>query len=186
MSVNKVILIGNVGKDPEIRYLESGVAVARLPLATSEVYKNKEGEKISNTDWHNIVLWRGLAEIAEKYIKKGSQLYIEGRIKTRSYTDRDGNVKYTTEIIGDNMQMLGKRSDDSSYAPSSSSEKSQAESNYEQSEASSSSQSTSTPQQNKPESGISAASTNADNSDYPTHEEKDTMDEGGEPDDLPF
>lgn len=112
MSVNKVILVGNVGKDPETRYLEGGTVVTRFPLATSEVYRNRDGEKITNTEWHNIVLWRGLAEVAEKYVKKGSQLYIEGRIRNRSYTDKEGNTRYTTDIIGDNMQMLGKRSDD--------------------------------------------------------------------------
>lgn len=111
MSVNKVILIGNVGKDPETRHLEGGNTVSKFSLATSEVYKNKEGEKITNTEWHNIVLWKGLAEIAEKYVKKGSQLYIEGRIRTRSYTDQDNNTKYITEIIGDSMQMLGKKSE---------------------------------------------------------------------------
>jgi single-strand DNA-binding protein len=116
MSVNKVILVGNVGKDPEIRFLEGGTAVCKFSLATSEVYKNRDGEKISTTEWHNIVLWRGLAEIAEKYVKKGSQLYIEGRIKTRSYTDKDGNTKYITEIVGDSMQMLGKRNDEPSTA----------------------------------------------------------------------
>jgi single-strand DNA-binding protein len=112
MSVNKVILVGNVGKDPETRYLEGGTAVCSFPLATSETYRNRDGEKITNTEWHNVVLWRGLAEVAEKYVKKGSQLYIEGRIRTRSWDDRDGNKRYTTEIVGDNMQMLGKRSDD--------------------------------------------------------------------------
>ena len=111
MSVNKVILIGNVGKDPEVRYLESGVAVAKFPFATSESYKNKNNEKVTNTEWHNIVLWRALAELAEKYIKKGSQLYIEGRIKTRSYDDKEGNKKYITEIYGDTVQLLGRRSD---------------------------------------------------------------------------
>jgi single-strand DNA-binding protein len=113
MSVNKVILVGNVGKDPETRYLEGGTVVTRFSLATSEVYRNRDGEKITNTEWHNIVLWRGLAEVAEKYVKKGSQLYIEGRIRNRSYTDKEGNTRYTTDIIGDNMQMLGKRSDES-------------------------------------------------------------------------
>jgi single-strand DNA-binding protein len=111
MSVNKVILVGNVGKDPETRHLEGGNTVSKFSLATSEVYKNKEGEKITNTEWHNIVLWKGLAEIAEKYVKKGSQLYIEGRIRTRSYTDQDNNTRYVTEIIGDSMQMLGKRAE---------------------------------------------------------------------------
>lgn len=112
MSVNKVILVGNVGKDPETRHLESGATVTRFPFATSEVYRNKEGEKVTNTDWHNVVLWRNLAEIADKYVKKGSQLYIEGRIKTRSYTDKDGITKYVTEIVGDNLQLLGRRGDD--------------------------------------------------------------------------
>lgn len=113
MSVNKVILVGNVGKDPETRYLEGGTAVCSFSLATSETYRNRDGEKITNTEWHNVVLWRGLAEIAEKYVKKGSQLYIEGRIRTRSWDDRDGNKRYTTEVVGDNMQMLGKKSDES-------------------------------------------------------------------------
>jgi len=79
MSINKVILVGNVGKDPEVRYLDSGVAVANFPFATSETYKNKQGEKVTNTEWHNIVMWRGLAEVVEKYVNKGSQLYIEGK-----------------------------------------------------------------------------------------------------------
>jgi len=113
MSINKVILVGNVGKDPEIRYLEGGTAVCSFPLATSESYKNRDGEKITNTEWHNIVLWRGLAEIAEKYVKKGAQLYIEGRIRTRSWDDKEGNKRYTTEIIADNMQMLGRKPNES-------------------------------------------------------------------------
>ena len=112
MSVNKVILVGNVGKDPETRYLEGGAAVSKFSMATSETYRNKDGERVTTTEWHNVVLWRGLAEVAEKYVKKGSLLFIEGRIKTRSYTDSDGNTKYITEIIGDNMQMLGKKSND--------------------------------------------------------------------------
>ena len=113
MSVNKVILVGNVGKDPETRYLEGGTAVCSFPLATSETYRNRDGEKVTNTEWHNVVLWRGLAEVAEKYVRKGSQLFIEGRIRTRSWDDREGNKRYTTEIVGDNMQMLGKRPDES-------------------------------------------------------------------------
>lgn len=122
MSVNKVILVGNVGKDPEVRHLDSGVAVANLPLATSETYTAKNGDKVTTTEWHNIVLWRGLAEVAEKYVKKGKQLYIEGRIRSRSYDDKDGIKRYITEIYADTMQMLGSRSDnqqnegkDSSY-----------------------------------------------------------------------
>jgi single-strand DNA-binding protein len=111
MSVNKVILVGNVGKDPEVRYVDSNIAVAKFTLATSETYKNKNGEIQKNTEWHNIVLWRGLAQIAEKYVKKGSQLYIEGKIRTRSYDDKEGVKKYITEIVGDNMTLLGKRED---------------------------------------------------------------------------
>jgi len=107
--VNKVILIGNLGKDPEVRYLDSGVAVANFSLATTEKYKNKEGERVSQTEWHNIVLWRGLAEIAEKWLKKGSSVFIEGKIRTRKWEDKDGNTRYNTEILADNMTMLGKK-----------------------------------------------------------------------------
>ena len=105
--VNKVILIGNLGKDPEVRYLDNGVAVANFSLATTENYKNKEGERVSQTEWHNIVLWRGLAEVAEKWLKKGSSVYVEGKIRTRKWEDKDGNTRYSTEILGDNMTMLG-------------------------------------------------------------------------------
>jgi single-strand DNA-binding protein len=114
MSVNKVILVGNVGKDPEVRYLENNVAVARFSLATSETYKNKNGEKVTNTEWHNIVAWRGLAEIAEKYVKKGAQLYIEGKLQTRAWDDKEGKKHYTTEVLADNFQMLGRKPEDSS------------------------------------------------------------------------
>ena len=112
--VNKVILIGNLGKDPEVRYLEGGTAVANFSLATSESYKNKNGEVITSTEWHNVVLWRGLAEISEKYLKKGSKIYVEGKLRTRSWQDQDGNNRYTTVIIGDNMTMLGGRPEGSS------------------------------------------------------------------------
>ncbi len=112
MSVNKVILVGNVGKDPETRYLDESTAITKFPMATSETYKNRAGERVSTTEWHNIVLWRGLAQVAEKYVKKGTQIYIEGRIKTRSYDDADGNKKYITEIVGDQMQLLGRRPDE--------------------------------------------------------------------------
>jgi single-strand DNA-binding protein len=108
MSVNKVILVGNVGRDPEIRHLDKGVSVARFSLATTENYTSKTGEKVSNTEWHNIVAWRGLAEVMEKYVKKGSQLYIEGRLRTNSY-EKDGVKHYTTEINADTIQLLGKR-----------------------------------------------------------------------------
>ena len=118
MSVNKVILIGNVGKDPEVRYLDNNLPICKLSLATSEVYKNKAGEKVTTTEWHNVILWRGLAEVAEKYVKKGSQVYIEGRIRTRSYDDKDKVKRYTTEIVADVMQLLGKRTDESgAHAP---------------------------------------------------------------------
>jgi len=117
--VNKVILIGNLGKDPEVRYLDSGVAVANFSLATTENYKNKEGERVSQTEWHNIVLWRGLAEVAEKWLKKGSSVYVEGKIRNRKWEDKEGNTRYTTEILGDNITMLGKKNDNSSDAPES-------------------------------------------------------------------
>ncbi|OQA01760.1 MAG: Single-stranded DNA-binding protein [Bacteroidetes bacterium ADurb.Bin408] len=109
IGVNRVILIGNLGRDPEIRQLESGTKVATFSLATTESYKNKEGNKIDQTEWHNIVLWRGLAEVAEKHLKKGNTIYIEGKIRTRSWDDKDGNKRYTTEIVGDNITMLGGR-----------------------------------------------------------------------------
>ena len=109
--VNKVILIGNVGGDPDVKYLEGGVAVARFSLATSEVYNNKNGERVTQTEWHNIVLWRNLAQIAEKYVRKGMMLYIEGRIRTRSWDDQNGVKRYTTEIYGDNFQMLSRKQD---------------------------------------------------------------------------
>jgi len=109
--VNKAILVGNLGKDPEVRHLESGAAVANFSLATSESYKDKtSGERKTITEWHNIVLWRGLAEVAEKYLKKGDSVYIEGKIRSRQWDDKDGNTRYTTEIVGDNMVMLGGRS----------------------------------------------------------------------------
>jgi len=109
MSINKVILVGNVGKDPVVRYFDKGVAKASFPLATSETYTNQQGETITSTEWHNIVLWRALAEVAEKTVKKGSQLYIVGKIKTRSYVDKDGNNKYITEILGDTLVLLEKK-----------------------------------------------------------------------------
>lgn len=115
--VNKVILIGNVGGDPDVRYLDGGVAVARFSLATTEVYNNKNGERVSQTEWHNIVLWRNLAQVAEKYVKKGMTLYIEGRLRTRSWDDQNGVKRYTTEIYGDSMQMLSRKQDSYEKAP---------------------------------------------------------------------
>ncbi len=118
--VNKVILIGNLGKDPEIQNFDKGVKKAAFSLATSETYRNREGVEIEQTEWHNIILWRGLAEVAEKYLKKGSQVYIEGRIRSRSY-EKDGQKRFITEIEGDTLNMLGSRSnaEQSPYSPSS-------------------------------------------------------------------
>lgn len=112
MSLNKVQLIGNVGKDPEVRYLDSGVAVATFSLATTERgYTLANGTQVpERTEWHNIVLWRGLAETAEKYVRKGDKLYIEGKIRSRSYDDQNGVKRYIVEIFGDNMEMLTSRS----------------------------------------------------------------------------
>ena len=111
MSLNKVQLIGNVGKDPEVRYLDNHVAVATFPLATTEKgYTLANGTQVpERTEWHNIVLWRGLAEVAEKYVHKGDKLYIEGKIRSRSYDDQNGIKRYVVEIFGDNMEMLSSR-----------------------------------------------------------------------------
>ena len=106
--VNKVILLGNLGKDPEVRRLDDGRGVANFSLATSETYKNKSGEKVTNTEWHNIVLWSPLADIAENYLKKGSQVYIEGKISNRSYEDKDGVKKYISEVVGREITLLGR------------------------------------------------------------------------------
>ena len=107
--LNKVQLIGNLGKDPEINLLEGNIQVAKFTLATTETYRNKTGELITDTEWHNIVLWRGLAEIAAKYLVKGSLVYIEGKLKTRHYDDKEGVRKYVTEIVADEMIMLEKK-----------------------------------------------------------------------------
>ena len=105
--MNKAILVGNLGKDPEMRYTPNGVPVCSFPMATSETYKDRNsGERITQTEWHNIVIWRGMAETAEKFLKKGSQVYIEGKIKTRSWEDQQGQKRYTTEIVADVMQLL--------------------------------------------------------------------------------
>ncbi len=105
--VNKVILLGNLGKDPEIRTLESGTKLARISVATNDYFKNKSGETIERTEWHNVILWRQRADIAEKFLQKGSQVYIEGRLQTRQWDDKDGNKRYTTEIIADVLNMVG-------------------------------------------------------------------------------
>ena len=106
--VNKVILIGNLGKDPEVRYLEGGIAVANFPVATTETFRDKLGNKQEQTEWHQIVLWRKLAEVAEKYLRKGQQVYIEGKIRSRSWEDKEGNKRYTTEIFGDVLTILSR------------------------------------------------------------------------------
>ncbi|RCH55662.1 single-stranded DNA-binding protein [Mucilaginibacter hurinus] len=108
--INKVILIGHLGKDPEVRYLEGGVSVASFPLATSETF-NKDGRKIEQTEWHNIVMWRSLADVAAKYLQKGKLVYIEGKLRTRSFEDKEGIKKYTTEVVAENFTMLGRKSD---------------------------------------------------------------------------
>lgn len=108
--INKVILVGHLGKDPEVRHLEGNVSVASFPLATSETY-NKDGKRIEQTEWHNIVMWRGLADVASKYLQKGKLVYIEGKLRTRSFEDKEGNKRYTTEVVAENFTMLGRRSD---------------------------------------------------------------------------
>jgi single-strand DNA-binding protein len=105
------MLIGNLGKDPEIQHLEGNIGVAKFSLATTETFKDRSGKLVSQTEWHTVVLWRGLAELAQKYLHKGSLVYIEGRLRTRSWEDKDGNKKFATEVVGDNLIMLDKRSD---------------------------------------------------------------------------
>lgn len=107
--VNKVILVGNLGKDPEVRHLEGGASVANFTLATTETYKDKTGNRQEQTEWHNIVVWRGLADVAEKYLKKGMTIYIEGKLRSRSWDDKEGNKRYTTEIVGDTFTILSKK-----------------------------------------------------------------------------
>lgn len=114
--VNKVILIGNLGKDPEVRHLEGGTAVASFTLATTEIYKDKSGQRVEQTEWHNIVVWRNLAEIAEKYLKKGMTVYVEGKLRTRSWEDKDKVKRYSTEIVGDTFTMLSKKENHSGSA----------------------------------------------------------------------
>ncbi|MGB1055864.1 MAG: single-stranded DNA-binding protein [Flavobacteriales bacterium] len=107
--INKVILVGNLGQNPELRYTPNGVAVCSLRVATSESYTDRaSGERITNTEWHNVVLWRGLAETASKYLKTGSQVYLEGKLKTRQWQDQQGQNRYTTEVVADVMQLLGR------------------------------------------------------------------------------
>lgn len=107
--VNRVMLIGNLGKDPDVQFLDGNIGVAKFSLATTETYKDKSGKLVSQTEWHTVVLWRGLAELAQKYLHKGSLVYIEGRLKTRSWEDKEGNKKFATEVVGENLIMLDKR-----------------------------------------------------------------------------
>ncbi len=117
--VNKVILIGNVGLDPEVRALENGTKVARVRLATTErIFDRQTNETKEHTEWHSITLWRGLADVVDRYVHKGSQIYVEGRLRTREWTDKDGNKRYTTEILADTMNLLGRRGDNNAAAPS--------------------------------------------------------------------
>jgi single-strand DNA-binding protein len=116
--VNRVTLIGNLGKDPEIQYLEGNIAVAKFPLATTESFKDKNGQMVSQTEWHTVVLWRGLAELAQRYLHKGSLVYIEGRLRTRNWEDKDKNKRFATEVVGDNLVMLDKRKDAEHYGSS--------------------------------------------------------------------
>lgn len=111
--VNRVMLIGNLGKDPDVQFLEGNIGVAKFPLATTETFKDRSGKLISQTEWHTVVLWRGLAELAQKYLHKGSLVYIEGRLRTRSWEDKEGNRKFATEVVGDNLIMLDKRTESS-------------------------------------------------------------------------
>jgi len=114
MSYNKVILIGNVGKEPEIRHLDSGVAVITLPIATTERIKDRNGDWKEVTEWHNVVFWRSLAESVEKYVKKGSQIFVEGRLRTRSWEDQSGQKRYTTEIVAETLRLLNRRDNNNS------------------------------------------------------------------------
>jgi single-strand DNA-binding protein len=116
--VNKVILVGNLGSDPEIRHLPSGSVVANFNLATSESYMTKEGDRVEQTEWHRIELWDGLAKIAEQYLSKGRQVYIEGKLRTDSWQDNDGNKRFTTKIRGTNMTLLGGRATSSNQSDS--------------------------------------------------------------------
>ena len=112
--VNKVILIGRLGRDPEVRRLESGTAVAKFSLATDESYKDKEGNKVQQTEWHNVVVWRGLAEVAEKFLRKGMLIYVEGKLTHREYTNKDNEKRYITEVVANNFQMLERKDSGSS------------------------------------------------------------------------
>ena len=116
------MLIGNLGKDPDVQVLEGNIAVAKFPLATTETFKDRGGKLVSQTEWHTVVLWRGLAELAQKYLHKGSLVYIEGRLRTRNWDDKEGHRKFATEVVGDNLIMLDKRTDGTTHTDSTHSE----------------------------------------------------------------
>ncbi|MEH0158090.1 single-stranded DNA-binding protein [Limibacter armeniacum] len=158
--VNKVILVGNLGRDPEVRHLESGTSVATFPIATTESYTDRDGNKQSMTEWHNIVLWRGLATVAERYLKKGSKIYVEGRLTTRSY-EKDGVTRYVTEVVGRDMVMLDNRTEGGSSMPG-----------YE-------------PPMNEPAMGGSSNVSPVSTSTESTSSGSDSLG-GDDPDDLPF
>ncbi|MBL1409654.1 single-stranded DNA-binding protein [Sphingobacterium faecale] len=132
-SVNKVILVGHLGKDPELRYLEGNISVASFPLATSETF-NRDGKRVEQTEWHTVVMWRGLADVAAKYLTKGRLVYIEGRLRTRSYEDREGIRRFATEIVAESFNLLGRRSDfeNNANSPVASDKKAQAQAQEQQ------------------------------------------------------
>ncbi|HKR06574.1 MAG TPA: single-stranded DNA-binding protein [Bacteroidia bacterium] len=129
--VNKVILVGRAGKDPEVRHLEGGANVAKFSLATSETYKKPDGTKVETTEWHNIVLWRGLADVAERFVRKGSQVYIEGKIRSRTWDDKDGVKRYAIDIVADNMTLLGRKPEDANTNTGTSASSEDAKTNFE-------------------------------------------------------
>jgi single-strand DNA-binding protein len=114
--VNKVTLLGNLGRDPEIHFSENNIPMARFTLATTETYRDKNGQVVSQTEWHHIVLWRGLAEFAQKYLHKGNHVYLEGKIRSRHWDDKEGNRKQITEIVADNLILLDKKTEDSGFS----------------------------------------------------------------------
>jgi single-strand DNA-binding protein len=115
--VNRVILIGNLGREPDLQYIEGNIPVAKFPLATTETFKDKNGNLISQTEWHTVVLWRGLADLAQKYLHKGSLVFIEGRLRSRTWEDKDKNKRFGTEVVADNLVMLDKRKENGTDLP---------------------------------------------------------------------
>lgn len=130
--VNKVILVGNLGKDPEIRHFEGGRTVAHFTLATNDYYKDKQGTRVERTEWHNIAAWQGLAEVAEKFLKKGQPVYVEGKIRTRQYQDKENQTRYITEIVADEINLLGHRPQGANGAASNGNEPAEAPQSFRQ------------------------------------------------------